>query len=214
MSFWKIAAGAAVGVGAIAAAPFTGGGSLLGAVTLAGSLAGGGTIAAATVAGVAGASAGYAMSDQDKKNKDEVRNKAREEVKEDIEKLKKRSQEMSSKLSEHEHYFKELVALAAVGFATANCDGKICDSEKLEILEFVAGVNASNMPQSEKNLIASFVESPPNIEQAFRLAKELENYAELKEDFEAVIDLVMHADGVTHTSEVKFKEEWRNLNAA
>ena len=68
MSFWKIAAGAAVGVGAIAAAPFTGGGSILGAVTLAGSLAGGGTIAAATVAGVAGASAGYAMSDKDEKS--------------------------------------------------------------------------------------------------------------------------------------------------
>ncbi len=48
----KILAGAAVGVGAVAAAPFTGGGSLLGAATLASSLAGAGTVAAAAGVGV------------------------------------------------------------------------------------------------------------------------------------------------------------------
>ncbi|MFA0570473.1 hypothetical protein [Vibrio gallaecicus] len=47
MSFWKMLGGAAIGVGAIAAAPFTGGGSLLGAATLAGSLAGSATVAVA-----------------------------------------------------------------------------------------------------------------------------------------------------------------------
>lgn len=45
------AGGLVVGVGAVAAAPFTGGGSILAATTLAGSLAGAGTIAAAVGAG-------------------------------------------------------------------------------------------------------------------------------------------------------------------
>ncbi len=40
----KILAGAAVGVGAVAAAPFTGGGSLLGGASLIASLTGAGTI--------------------------------------------------------------------------------------------------------------------------------------------------------------------------
>ena len=40
MSYLKILGGAAVGVGAIAAAPFTGGGSLFGAATLLTSLTG------------------------------------------------------------------------------------------------------------------------------------------------------------------------------
>ena len=44
MSFWKILGGAVLGVGAIAAAPFTGGGSILGAATLASSLAGVGIV--------------------------------------------------------------------------------------------------------------------------------------------------------------------------
>ena len=44
----KVLAGVAIGVGAVAAAPFTGGGSLLGAATLGASLSGAGTIAAAS----------------------------------------------------------------------------------------------------------------------------------------------------------------------
>lgn len=43
----KVLAGVAVGVGAVAAAPFTGGGSLLGGASLIASLSGAGTIAAA-----------------------------------------------------------------------------------------------------------------------------------------------------------------------
>lgn len=45
MGFFKMLGGVAIGVGAVAAAPFTGGGSVLGAATLLGSMAGAGTIA-------------------------------------------------------------------------------------------------------------------------------------------------------------------------
>ena len=50
----RIILGAALGIGAIAAAPFTGGGSVLGAATLAGSLSGFGTGLAAATAGLVG----------------------------------------------------------------------------------------------------------------------------------------------------------------
>ena len=62
MGIGKMLGLAALGIGAVAAAPFTGGGSILGAATLAGSLAGAGAIAAATAAGAAGAGVGYALS--------------------------------------------------------------------------------------------------------------------------------------------------------
>ena len=61
--FGKVLAGALIGVGAVAAAPFTGGGSLLGAATLAGSLTGAGAVAAG--AGAVGAAVGAAVADSD-----------------------------------------------------------------------------------------------------------------------------------------------------
>ena len=74
MGFWKILGGVAIGVGAVAAAPFTGGGSLLAAgVSLGSSLAGAGAVAAAVAAGSAGAVAGAALSKQeDEQRKREI----------------------------------------------------------------------------------------------------------------------------------------------
>ena len=69
MGFWtKVIGGAVIGVGAIAAAPFTGGGSLLGAASLASSLAGAGALAAG--AGAAGATAGAVMGRREKEEEE------------------------------------------------------------------------------------------------------------------------------------------------
>lgn len=59
----RIILGAILGVGAVAAAPFTGGGSVLGAATLAGSLSGLGTGLAAATAGVVGAALADGLGD-------------------------------------------------------------------------------------------------------------------------------------------------------
>ena len=61
----RIILGAALGIGAIAAAPFTGGGSVLGAATLAGSLSGFGTGLAAATAGLVGAAIADGMADEE-----------------------------------------------------------------------------------------------------------------------------------------------------
>ena len=63
MSLGHVLMGAMIGVGAVAAAPFTGGGSILGAATLAGSLSGIGTGVAAATAGFVGAAVADAMAD-------------------------------------------------------------------------------------------------------------------------------------------------------
>lgn len=77
MGIFKVLGYAALGVGAVAAAPFTGGGSILGAASLAGSLAGAGAIA--TAAGAAGAVIGAASSDIEKDELNEKLDNARSE---------------------------------------------------------------------------------------------------------------------------------------
>ncbi len=81
MGWGKILGMAALGVGAVAAAPFTGGGSILAATGAAASLAGAGTVATAVGVGAAGAVAGAAMSDNEEEEKRESR-RAREEAEE------------------------------------------------------------------------------------------------------------------------------------
>tara|TARA_R110002167_G_scaffold33611_2_gene107885 strand:+ start:64 stop:702 length:639 start_codon:yes stop_codon:yes gene_type:complete len=212
MSFWKIAAGAVVGVGAIAAAPFTGGGSLFGAATLIGSLTGATTIAAATAAGAAGAVAGYAAAQSDEEQAEAYRNQGRSDAGKDIANLKTALDEYETKLNDARQYFDLLVALSAVGFATANCDGYICDAEVDDINEFVSGVAASHLPDNIKKSIQSFKTSPPTIGQAYDFASNLQDYP--KELFDQTIEMVMHSDGVVHAAEVQFKKKWQVLNAA
>ncbi len=64
LSMERILLGAALGVGAIAAVPFTGGGSVLGAATLVGSLSGVGTGLAAVTAGIVGAAIADGLGDE------------------------------------------------------------------------------------------------------------------------------------------------------
>lgn len=72
----KMLFGLALGVGAVAAAPFTGGGSVFGAATLFGSLAGAGTMA--TGAGAVGAAVGAIIANQEENEEYEQRKKDQE----------------------------------------------------------------------------------------------------------------------------------------
>ncbi len=65
MGMERILLGAVIGVGAVAAAPFTGGGSVLGAASLAGSLAGVGTCLSAVAAGTVGAAMADAIGESE-----------------------------------------------------------------------------------------------------------------------------------------------------
>ena len=60
----RILLGAIIGVGAVAVAPFTGGGSVLGATTLSASLSGVGTGLASVVTGLVGAAIADGLADE------------------------------------------------------------------------------------------------------------------------------------------------------
>ncbi len=64
MGMGRIVLGALIGVGAVAAAPFTGGGSILGTATLSASLAGIGTGIATLAAGFVGAAIADGLGDE------------------------------------------------------------------------------------------------------------------------------------------------------
>ena len=72
MSFFKVLGCIAVGIGAVAAAPFTGGGSILGAATLAEAL----TVGGAVAGGAAGAVVGATVSDMDEEERRNERQNA------------------------------------------------------------------------------------------------------------------------------------------
>ena len=205
MSWGKILTGVAIGVGAIAAAPFTGGGSLVGGATLAASLTGAGTIAAATVAGVTGAAIASNISDSDEeKGREQGKIEAEAEYTIKMEKLEKK---LTSAFAGVENHFNAIIALEAVGVACAACDGDFSEKEKEEIGEFVKGMMAQNIPENVKEKIQAVYDNPPTVEEAFILAEESEVELSVYED---VIQFVMQIDGVKEEEEA-FVYAWDQL---
>lgn len=210
----KILAGVAVGIGAVAAAPFTGGGSLVGGATLLSSLAGAGTIAAATGAGLTGAAVGAAMADSEKKEKKDIKDRGRAEGKAEslleIGKLEEKLMEALTNLKSHDAHFKAIIALEAVGVACAACDGDFSDNEKEEIGEFVKGMIAQSIPEDVKERIQSVYDNPPTVKEAYLLAKASGVSLNVYED---LIQFVMQIDGIKEEERV-FVQAWSQLKAA
>lgn len=191
-----ITLGGVIGVGAIAAAPFTGGGSLLGAATLASSLAGAGTIAAAAgTAAVAGGAGAYLAN---KENEEEAKN----------EKLKKEFAKTLSTLENDKAYFTFILGMTGLGLAMANADGHISDEEQQEIDDFVNGMGSSNYPQDIKDIISDFRHNPPSL--GMIMDKYISKIDPVNYDtLECLLEVTMHADGVVHKKEELFMEQFQ-----
>jgi len=210
----KILAGVAVGVGAVAAAAFSGSGSLLGGASALASLAGAGTIAAATGAGLTGAVVGAAMADSDEKEKENIKNEGKAEGKAEslleTEKLEEKLIEALTNLKSHDAHFKAIIALEAVGVACAACDGDFSDNEKEEIGEFVKGMLAQSIPEDVKAKIQSIYDNPPTVKEAYLLAEASGVSLDVYED---LIKFVMQIDGIKEEERV-FVQAWSQLKAA
>lgn len=210
----KILAGVAVGIGAVAAAPFTGGGSLVGGATLLSSLAGAGTIAAATGAGLTGAAIGASMADSEKKEKEDIKNQGKAEGKAEglleMKRLEEKLIAALTKLKSHDSHFKAIIALEAVGVACAACDGDFSDNEKEEIGEFVKGMLAQSIPEDVKARIQSIYDNPPTVKEAYLLAAASGVSLDIYED---LIQFVMQIDGIKEEERV-FVQAWSQLKAA
>tara|TARA_Y100001001_G_scaffold156989_1_gene174479 strand:+ start:716 stop:1345 length:630 start_codon:yes stop_codon:yes gene_type:complete len=206
----KVLAGVAIGVGAVAAAPFTGGGSLLGAATLGASLSGAGTIAAASGAGLAGAAAGKAMSSREERERRSTTEKQERTKAETDARLAALEKNLARAMAENDSYFRGIIALEAVAVACAVCDGDFSETERLEIAEFVRGMLAQNIPEAVKLKIEKVYNNPPTIKEAYQLAKESGVPIDL---FDEVIQFVMEVDGVKE-EEKAFAQAWNQLKAA
>ena len=201
MGFGKILGLAALGVGAVAAAPFTGGGSLLGAATLGASLAGAGATAAG--AGAVGAVAGIALS-----RKEEEEAKAQEEelagYRLKAEKYEEAFKRAISEFKGDKEYFNYIIASTAIGMAMANADGEISDEELTEMDEFIGGIASSNYPEHVKQAIKKLRENPPTFNEAIQYLEKVKetNYESIRN----LIELVMEADGYIDEKEQAFIE--------
>jgi flavin-dependent dehydrogenase len=208
MDYLKIIGGAAIGIGAIAAVPFTGGGSLLGGATLAASLTGAGTLAAAAGAGIAGAAAGQALSNNDKKKIEEMLTK--QKVKHEFEKNKLVAK-MNQILKDSTKIYDYIIAMHAIGLATANADGNISEEESQEIDEFVSGVLSNKFPENVKNQIKILSEDPPSLSTAYAFLEKADMTEQGWKNVEDLIDSVISADGYEDEKEIAFKEAWKVL---
>jgi uncharacterized tellurite resistance protein B-like protein len=201
MRLGKVLRFAALGVAAVAAAPFTGGGSILAATTAAGSLAGAGAVAAAAGAATVGAGVGKVLSDRDERKEEEIKEEnASLNIK--AQKYEKEIKEAIKRFEGDKEYFNYIIATTAIGISMANADGEISEEERLELDEFVGGIAQSNYPEHIKDSIHDIYKNPPSFNAAIQHLEKVNpsNYESIKD----MLELVMEADGVIHEKEKAF----------
>ncbi|EIU6807748.1 TPA: hypothetical protein ACN3X6_001650 [Vibrio cholerae] len=219
MGFWtKVIGGAVVGVGAIAAAPFTGGGSLLGAATLASSLAGAGAIAAG--AGAVGAAAGAVMDsmEKDEENKKlktaklqgEQEASARNAI--EMDKLRDELADILRDIEVRENF---LLTAFAVGICAANADHEICDDERTELEELVAGLGKADVLSSATQArLEAWYNNPPNLNTVWQMIENNNlNQPRHIAVFDKIVKMVIWADEEQNAHESEFIDCWNSLVA-
>ncbi len=219
MGFWtKVIGGAVIGVGAIAAAPFTGGGSLLGAASLASSLAGAGALAAG--AGAAGATAGAVMGRSEKEEEERKARQAKQKGEQEADarnaiKLEKLRDEIANILRTIEVRENFLVTAFAVGICAANADHSICDEEREEIETLVAGLGKLEfISEASRARVEAWYNNPPNLNTVWKLIEknglDQPKYIAI---FSNIVEMVIWADDERNNHEHEFTKAWNSLVA-
>ncbi|WP_338454052.1 hypothetical protein [Aeromonas veronii] len=219
MGFWtKVIGGAVIGVGAIAAAPFTGGGSLLGAASLASSLAGAGALAAG--AGAAGATAGAVMGRREKEEEERKARQAKQKGEQEADarnaiKLEKLRDEIANILRTIEVRENFLVTAFAVGICAANADHNICDEEREEIETLVAGIGKLEfISEASRARVEAWYNNPPNLNTVWKLIEknglDQTKYIAI---FSNIVEMVIWADDERNNHEHEFTKAWNSLVA-
>ncbi len=202
MGFWKVLGGIAAGVGAVVALPVAG---PIGAVTAVGALIGGG------IGGLAGAAAS-AIDEEEKEDARRTGERtatARYEKK--VQKLVSALKEAEDRLHDDKSYFQLLIALFAVGMATASADGHISDEEMADLEEFTTGIGHSNLPPHVKQMITRLKDNPPNFNTAMEHVSKLEDFDISL--FESVIEVVSASDGKVSEEETALLNAFRKAVA-
>jgi len=190
----KVLGLAALGVAAVAAAPFTGGGSIAGAATLAGSLAG--AEALAVGAAVAGGAAGAVLSRREEEEK--------ERKEKEIAKANQKAKNFEEIAKEHQNHTEYILALSALGISIANADGEISEEEMDELNEFVGGLAAKKYPSHIIEAIDKMKNNPPTFNDAIKYLEKVN-----EADFDIlrnVLLVITEADGKVVNEEKAFIE--------
>ena len=210
-----VVAGAIVGVGAVAAAPFTGGGSVLGGATLLASLAGAGGIA--TAAGIAGAGAGAAISqassESDKRAAfDSGMEKGKAEAAVRMRELQAKIERAAALHADQKKLHEFYVNVAAIGFAKAGCDGTVTTAEKECVQEFIVGISKHLFPKEVQEILDKLCLTPPDFDGAMLYAERLgrDNWAVIDD----ILTVVGEADGDGSKHERDFLLKWQAHKAA
>jgi len=210
MGFWKtlgyITGGIATGVVAIVALPIAG---PIGAITLTGALIAGGT----------GAVAGGVISATDNSEENAKNEGYNQGVENEKAKNAERINQLLNNLKRHEDKLKEMksfeeyaIAMFAVAFSVANCDGAIHQDEIREIEEFISGELYNNLPYSLKSEIQKMKNNPPSFNTAMEYVKKVSS--DSWDIFDSIIELAMRADGIIKNEETAYFEAWKKFKYA
>jgi uncharacterized membrane protein YebE (DUF533 family) len=199
----KVALGVAGGVAVVVALPIAG---PIGAVTAVGALVAGGLGAAA-----GGVTVALGDSDEDKQRADRAEHSAATMASK-AEGLEQRMAEAAGRMQEDKAWEEFLIALFAVGICAANCDGKIAESEKQELDEFVSGISEIALPKHVKDSINALYASPPSLKAVMHYVERVDQ--QHRALFDDVIDVVVQADGTVDRDEIAFKAAWKSATAA
>lgn len=215
MSTGKILGGVLIGVGAIAAAPFTGGGSLFAAgVSLSAALGGTAATAAAAAAAVAGGATGAAISSKEKKEKELAnKNHFNEGVKSGENNVKRKFNTILRSQKDRD----ELMLISIkLGVYVSKVDGVIDKNELEELNKLCLFIDQNpttpKLIKEEVNKIinSDITYSELNIEIDRFLETKSENYkSQMIIFFDKLIATIINADKYEHTKETEFLKNWR-----
>lgn len=209
MKLGKLLLGAAIGVGAVAAAPFTGGGSILAGASAVGSLAGGVAVASAVGAAGVGVGIGAAVSSHEESGEAFRRRHAKESGFSDG--LAKAESDMKAKLmpiiADAKKRNDFILGLTAFGYAIANCDGVIAPEEVDELEFYLNHVkNDGTIPNSVKAEVTRIKDKKANFLQITNLLNEID--VENLVSFDEILENIISADGVESPEEIKLRADW------
>lgn len=213
MSTGKIILGVLVGVGAIAAIPFTAGGSVFGGASLIASLAGAEVLAVG--AAVVGGAAGAAMSEKDKKDrKKESENQFKDGTKAGENATKEKFADFIQSQKD-----RDILVLISVklGVYISKLDGNVDPKEIDEINNIYFIINDSpNTPTVVKDQIKKIIH--PSFQISYQdVIIEVKEFLKLKSQtqrieyykyFDKLISKIISADGHNHPAELDFYSKW------
>lgn len=157
----------------------------------------------------AGSKAKDYVSNKIEKRDDKIRDEGRKAAEATAaKKYEQKITQLTERLKGYHDFDKTVLALYAIGLATANADGHISKDELDEIDTFVSGCAAGILPQHVRQAIKELREAPPTLERAIAFARE----ANLKKnDVQDVMDIVALADGTICVHEKKFITQWKKM---